>query len=188
MFSRLLKGCLVVIILAALGLLFVGRPLVSRQIADKMYPYTSFDSDPVIAQLTVSKTGTSIRWNVQLFTYISSDQPPIDHSPSQPESCDQWKLKADVMSIQSWLATGVPAGWYILTTLEGIHCLNSHGVVDASIVRNLSIDRNTGPVTQDGAFGGLVSLKTLTSNIIHADGKTYDAILTQTSLSLIATD
>ncbi|MGH2497052.1 MAG: hypothetical protein ACRDIV_20325 [Ktedonobacteraceae bacterium] len=185
MFSRRSMGCLIIAVIVVLVLIFAGRPLVSRRIADQMYPYTSLDNDPIIARLIVHTTGTSIKWNVQLFTYDSSGK-PIDHSPSYPENCDQWALKADVINIQSWLATSVPSGWYILTALVGTHCLNTHGIIDASIVERIPIDRNTGPVTQDGAFGNLVSLKSLTSNSIGPDSKTYNAIITLTSLSLVA--
>lgn len=186
MFSRRSMGCLIIAAIIVLVLIFAGRPLVSRRIADQMYPYTPLDSDPIIARIVVHTTGTSIRWDVQLFTYDSFGK-PIDHSPSHPENCDQWALKADVINIQPWLATGVPSGWYILTTLVGTHCLNTHGIADASSAC-IPIDRNTGPVTQDGAFGNLVSLKQLTSNSIGPDGKTYDAVITLTSLKLIATN
>ena len=186
MFSRRSMGCLVIAAIVVLVLIFAGRPLVSRRIADQMYPYTPLDNDPIIARLIVHTTGTSIRWNVQLFMYDSSGK-PIDHSPSHPENCDQWALNADVINIQPWLATGVPSVWYILTALVGTHCLNTHGIVDTSSV-NLPINRNTGPVTQDGAFGNLVSLKHLTSNSIGPDDKTYNAVITLTSLSLKATN
>lgn len=186
MSSRSRIGCLVVAVLIALLLFFAGRPFVSQKLAGQMYPYKPLDNDPIIARLIVHTTGTSIRWNIQLFIYDSSGE-LINRSPSRSQVCDHWALKADVISIQPWLATGVPAGWSILTTLVGTHCLNTHGLVDASQVQRIPIDRNTGPVTQDGAFWRLVSLTHLTSNSIGPDDKTYDAILTQTSLSLIAT-
>lgn len=183
------KGCLLYALLALLIVAFLllipGRLLVSKKLADQMNPYQSFKGDPIIARLIVSKTGTNHRWKVQIYT---PDNPVKLIGLYQPEPCDHWDLQADIISIQPGLALGVPSGWYVLTMLIGTHCYNSHGIVDASIVNNIPIDSNTGPVTHSGEYGGMVRFIVATSNTIQSVGTTYDVNITPTSLSLSASN
>ena len=184
MFRNWTRGCLIVLIsVMVIAVLLVGfitvRSAISQHLADEMYSYHPIDSDPPIAQLKVQATGTGIRWKVQLSVQGSSGQ-WIDHV----EPCDTWHLTADIINIWPWIAVSVPPGWYVLTTLVGTDCLNEHGKIDASMNINIPIEMNTGPIKQNGLF---VNLTQVSSNSIGPDGKTYNAFINATSLSLIAT-
>lgn len=190
MFSSRIKGCLkaiviLVIVVTLVLLLFFGvRPAISQHLAEEMYSYHPIDSDPPVARLIVQPTGTGIRWKVQLFVQDGSGQ-WINLSPLHAETCDTWHLTADIINIWPEVAVNVPPGWYVLTALEGTDCLNEHGKIDASMNRSTPIEMNTGPIKQNGLF---VNLTHVSSNSIGPDGKTYDAYINATSLSLIATD
>ena len=187
MLSSWIKGCLlailIVMIIALSALFFVVRPAISQHLAGEMYSYHPLDSDPPIARLIVQPTGTGIRWKVQLSVLDGSGQ-WIDLSPSHVEMCDTWHLTADIITIWPWVAVNVPPGWYVLTALVGTDCLNEHGKIDAPKYISIPIEMNTGPIKQNGRF---VSLTHVSSNSIGRDGKTYDAFINATSLSLIAT-
>ena len=168
--------------------LFAGRSWLATTLEKQMNSYIPFNSDPLVAQLTVSSTQANTKWIIRLSI---ADRSGKLIATSQPffESCDHWKLNADILSIQpSWLASGlgIPSAWYILNDLEGSHCYDIHGMLTPSPDR-ISLDDGKDTVAQNGGLWGLVHSKQLPGNSIGPDGKTYDAILTMTSLSLIAT-
>jgi hypothetical protein len=181
--SRWIKGCLIAIgisvIIALAAWFFAVRPIISQALANEMYSYQPIDNDPIIARLMISKTGTGIRWKVQLIVNDGSGK-RIDRA----ESCDTWHLTADIITIRPLVAVNVPSGWYVLTTLVGTDCLDEHGNVDDFLKEFIPLDMNSGPVKQDGLF---VSLRHVSSNSIGPDGKTYNAIIDSTSLILVPT-
>ena len=180
---------ILVIVGVLIIVLFAGRFWISSTLETQMNSYVPFNSDPLVARLTVSGTNTNTQWIIRLS--ITDRSGKLIAAP-QPflESCDHWELHADILSIQpSWLAfgLGVPSAWYMLNNLEGSHCYDIHGILTTS-PDPIPLDDGKDTVAQGGGLWGLMSSLHLTSNLIQADGKTYDAILTQTSLSLIATD
>lgn len=177
----------VVIVIVLILVLLGGRSWLSTTLEKQMNSYIPFDNDPLVAQLSVKGTNTNTKWIIQLSIADRSGK-LIANSQPFLESCDHWELNADVLSIQpSWLAfvLGVPSAWYMLNNLVGSHCYDTHGIPTTAPDR-ISLDASKDTVAQGGGFLRLMSSLHVTSNIIQADGKTYDAMLTLTSLSLIA--
>src|SRR5579872_2948051 len=102
---------LTIIIVLIIALYFPGRLIGSRILEAQLYPYIPFSNDPFVARLYVTKTDTNLEWIVHLSTIDRSGK-LITQTDTLPRPCDQWQIKADVISIQSWLALvlGVPSG------------------------------------------------------------------------------
>jgi hypothetical protein len=172
---------LAIIIVLIIALYFSARLIGSKIIEGQMKSYTPFSDESPIAQLTVTTTNTNLKWKVQVSRYDSSGN--LVASPqTYLEPCDHWELKANIISIQPWLALDVPSGWYMLTNLEGSHCYDQHGKPTTSI--EIPIDGSTAPMTQDGGFLNSVKSIPVASASIQPDGITYNVIITPTSLSL----
>jgi hypothetical protein len=165
-------------------LYFLARLIGSKIIEGQMKSYTPFSDKSLIAQLTVTTTDTNLKWKVQVSTYDSSGNLASSHSYLEP--CDHWELKANIISIQPWLALGVPSGWYMLTNLEGSHCYDQHGKPTTTLV-NIPIDGSTVPMTRDGGFLNSVKSIPVASASIQPDGITYNVFITPTTLSLTPT-
>ncbi len=176
------------IIVLLIALFFSARLIGSMIIVGLMKPYIPFSNDPFVARLSVTKTDTNLEWIVHISTIDRSGK-LIARTDSHPQPCNQWQLKADVISIQSWLALvlGVPSGWYRIISLEGFHCY-SHGKVDASRSESIPVDGSTTAIMQNWVYGKLIWSNQLTSNPIGPDGKTHDANITLTSLTLVPTN
>jgi len=174
------------IIVLLIALYFSARLTFSKIIEAKMQPpYIPFSDDSFIGQLAVFKTDTNLKWKVQVSAYDSSGN--LVASPhSYLEPCDHWELEANIISIQPWLALGVPSGWYMLTNLEGSHCYDQHGKPTTTLV-NIPIDGSTAPIMQDGGFLRSVKSMIVASASIQPDGITYNVFITPTTLSLTPT-
>jgi hypothetical protein len=176
---------LTIITVLIIAMYFSARLIGSKIIEGQMKSYTPFSDESPIAQLSVTTTNTNLKWKVQVSTYDSSGN-LVATPQTYLEPCDHWELKANIISIQPWLALDVPSGWYMLTNLEGSHCYDLHGKPTTSIEK-IPINGSTVLKTPDGGFLNSVKSIPVASASIQPDGKTYNVIITPTSVLLTPT-
>ena len=173
---------LIITALVILVLYFAARFAVSKVIESQMKVYTPISNNSPIVQLTVISTNTNHKWKVEIFRYDSSGN-LVPHPQILLEPCDHWMVKADIFSIPSWVALGVPAGWYKLTDIEGSDCYDEHGQ-SVKRIQTISLNAHPALAVTAGQFLNLVSSMPVTSASIHPDGITYNVSITPTSLAV----